>query len=104
MTDTRDPRVAELVTRVVELAPPAPPFPDEVTPRADGPRRRAALVGVAIAAAIFVGAVAFVASRPTTHPAPVSPSTTTPTSSTTVPIGTPLIRPTALAVDANGTL
>ncbi len=101
MTDTRDPRVAELVTRLVEQAPPAPPFPDEITARPEAPRRRVAVVGVAFAAALVIASVVFVASRPEHHARPVSPSTTTPT---TPPLSPPLVRPTALAVGRDGTL
>lgn len=102
MTDTRDPRVAELVTRLVEQAPPAPAFPDEITARPQAPRRRVAVAGVAFAAALVIASVAFVASRPKHHPRPVSPSTTTPTSFP--PLTPPLVQPSALAVDGRGTL
>jgi sugar lactone lactonase YvrE len=100
MTDTRDPRVAELVMRLVEQAPPAPPFPDEIAAPLEGPRRRVAIAGVVLAAALVVGSVVFVASRPKHHPAPVSPSTTT----RMPPLNPPLVRPAALAVDSRGTL
>jgi sugar lactone lactonase YvrE len=106
MTDTRDPRVAELVTRLVEQAPPAPAFPDEITARAEAPRRRVAVAGVAIAAALVIASVVFVASRPKHHPAPVSPSTTTPATTSpgeVLPLPR-LVQPSALAVDDRGTL
>jgi sugar lactone lactonase YvrE len=103
MTDTRDPRVAELVNRLIEQAPPAPPFPDEITVPPEGPRRRVAIAGVVIAAVLVVASLVFVASRPEHDPAPVSPSTTTP-SSKYPPLNPPLVRPAALAVDSRGTL
>jgi DNA-binding beta-propeller fold protein YncE len=106
MTDTRDPRIAELVTRLVEQAPPAPAFPDEVTARAEAPRRRVAVAGVAIAAALVIASVVFVASRPRHHAVPVSPSTTTPATTSpgeVLPLPR-LVQPSALAVDDRGTL
>jgi sugar lactone lactonase YvrE len=102
MTDTRDPRVAELVNRLVEQAPPAPPFPNEITAPPEGPRRRVAIAGVVVAAVLVVGSVVFVASRLKHHPTPVSPSTTTPT--TGAPRSLPLLQPSALAIGDDGAL
>jgi sugar lactone lactonase YvrE len=104
MTDTRDPRVAELVTRLVEQAPPAPPFPDEITAHPQAPRRRVAVAGAAIAAALIIASVVFVASRPKNHPAPASPSTTSTPPPTTALASLPVVQPSALAVGSDGTL
>jgi sugar lactone lactonase YvrE len=56
-----------------------------------------------LAAVLVVGSVVFVASRPKHRPAPVSPSTTTP-STRYPPLNPPLVRPEALAIDGRGTL
>jgi sugar lactone lactonase YvrE len=103
MTDTRDPRVAELVTRLVEQAPPAPSFPDEIESRPVSTRRRA-IVATAVFVAIPVVIVAMVlASRHTTNSVVVAPtSTTTPTTGAGVSL--PLVQPSALAISPDGTL
>jgi len=49
-----------------------------------------------------IASVVFVASRPKHHPGPVSPSTTTPT--TRAARSLDVLQPSALAVDADGTL
>jgi sugar lactone lactonase YvrE len=91
---------------LVEEAPPAPPFPDEITAHPQAPGRRVVVAGVAIAAALIIASVVFVASRPRHHPAPVSPSTTTPTTTSpgeVLPLPR-LVQPSAVAVDDGGTL
>ena len=82
MTNTRDPRVAELVTLLVEQAPPAPSFPDEIVVRRRSPRPRVAVAGI-LASALIAGAgvAAWRVSRPGDAPGGVrgeSPATVTP--------------------------
>jgi len=59
MSETRDPAVRELVYRLAEHAPPAPPWPDAGTPR----RRRGALVAVAAVLVVALVASALVVVR-----------------------------------------
>src|SRR5437588_12475990 len=104
MPDTRDPRVAELVTRLVELAPPAPAFPDDVEPRRVSTRRRAVVAAFVLIAIPLLVVAAILASRHTTNTVVVGPTpTTTPT--IRFPLLTPpLVYPSALAVAEQGTL
>jgi sugar lactone lactonase YvrE len=106
MTDTRDPRVAELVTRLVELAPPAPPFPDSVESPRVHTRRRAVLATVFFVSLPVVAVLATLASRhDSTTPVRVAPTSTTPPTPTTGPVvAPPLVQPSALAISADGTL
>jgi len=100
MPDTRDPRVAELVTRLVEQAPPAPAFPDDVEPRRVSTRRRAVVAAFVLIAIPLLVVAAILASRHTTNTVVVGPTPTT-----RFPLLTPpLVYPSALAVDEQGTL
>jgi sugar lactone lactonase YvrE len=110
MTDTRDPRVAELVTRLVELAPPAPPFPDSVeSPRVHTKRRAVLATLFFVSLPVVAVVLAILASRhDTATPARVAPSsTTTPTPTTPTTgqaVSPPLVDPWSVAVSADGTL
>jgi len=104
MTETRDPRVAELVTRLVEQAPPAPAFPNDVETRRVSTRRRAVVAALVVIAIPVLVVAAILASRHTTNSLVVGPTPTT-TPATRFPLLTPpLVYPSALAVDKRGTL
>ena len=102
MADTRDPRVAELVTRLVEQAPPAPPFPDEIESRPRSTRRRALVATVVFIAIPVIVLAIILASRHETSSVTVVPTTTTPTTGAAVAL--PLVQPSALAISPDGTL
>ncbi|MDQ1510834.1 MAG: hypothetical protein QOG50_2678 [Actinomycetota bacterium] len=104
MTDTRDPRVAELVTRLVEQAPPAPPFPDEIESRPVSTRRRAVVATLVFIAIPVIVLAIILASRHTTNSVLVGPTATTTPTTRYPPLTPPLVYPSALAVDNRGTL
>ena len=104
MTDTRDPRVAELVTRLVEQAPPAPPFPDEIESKPVSTRRRAVVATLVVIAIPVIVVAVILAPRHTTDSVLVGPTATTTPSTNVPPLTPPLVYPSALAVDNRGTL
>lgn len=91
MTDRTDTRLREVVIRVMEMAPPTPPFPEDlpigITPEPPQRRRRyPALVvaGVAVAAILLVG-IPLVLRDGGSDPATPSPTTPPVPSVTTAP-------------------
>ena len=107
MSETRDPRVAALVTRLVEQAPPAPPFPERIIRTSGRSRRNVVLAGVVVGVvAVVVAVIILVATNRTRRPSitVANPTTTTTHPPTTVEALPPLGRPSALAVGPDGRL